>query len=324
MLYIDIEYYILGNNFQHERELKGLTRAYLAQKLCCSTQQIQQIEEGGSSSFYTEAQKLKTARKLAHYLEMSEDQAFLAKDSEILQEVKISSPPPTIKTASNEITLGSKVGFATILIVLSSFVIYQMGLPDQKGYELTLLKPNQNQNNNINSSLPISESIVQNNDPCSIDTKSTSIFKADHPSDAGNFVVFQSVEAQKICFIEGNGHQYVVEIPAGQKKIVGGIAPFQVLGSNLSNIEIYYQGFKLSHFNQQLNHVELREVSVENRPKTINMVAVSQPSDLLNTSEQDSTSMFFAKKAVIQQQGYGTSVLAETMPSITNSPSIEE
>ena len=38
MQYIDIEAYIIGENFKFERELKGYSRAQLAQKVCCSVQ----------------------------------------------------------------------------------------------------------------------------------------------------------------------------------------------------------------------------------------------------------------------------------------------
>jgi hypothetical protein len=40
MQQIDIESYIIGENFQQVRELQGKSRTYISQKLCCSKLQI--------------------------------------------------------------------------------------------------------------------------------------------------------------------------------------------------------------------------------------------------------------------------------------------
>ncbi len=73
---MDVDSYILGESFTRFREEKGFTQAYLAHQLCCSKLQVQEIEVGGQTSFYSETQKLNTAKKMAQFLGMGDEQAF--------------------------------------------------------------------------------------------------------------------------------------------------------------------------------------------------------------------------------------------------------
>ena len=67
-----IDSYIYGANFTKAREDKGLSRQNLAHQLCCSKSQIQEIEEGGQTSFYNDSQKLIAAKKMAKFLAMND------------------------------------------------------------------------------------------------------------------------------------------------------------------------------------------------------------------------------------------------------------
>jgi len=65
-----------GQSVRLKRETLGLAVTDLATLACLSTKQIKQIEEGGTSAFYSENVKLTAARKIAALLQMSEDQLF--------------------------------------------------------------------------------------------------------------------------------------------------------------------------------------------------------------------------------------------------------
>ena len=62
--------------FSQAREKLGLSIQDLALKACLSNRQIQQIENGEHSAFYSHAIKLTAAKKVALLLELSEQEAF--------------------------------------------------------------------------------------------------------------------------------------------------------------------------------------------------------------------------------------------------------
>ncbi len=65
-----------GQAVRLQRETLGWATTDLATLACLSTKQIKQIEEGGTSAFYSENVKLTAARKVAALLQMTEAQLF--------------------------------------------------------------------------------------------------------------------------------------------------------------------------------------------------------------------------------------------------------
>ena len=331
MQYIDIEAYIIGENFKFERELKGYSRAQLAQKVCCSVQQIQQIEDGGKSYFYTEAQKLKTAKKLAQFLEMSEEKAFLGIAPEIKNDLKVGNLPISEKPAFQGISLGGKLGFGVLSILILGFGMYELGMPDKNLYESTSVKSSQLANLVISEQIIKSDqdSIVQEtqnpeSDPCKIQVSSSTTFKSDKPSMAGNFVVLQSSSPHKICLVDGKGVKQVVEILPGTRKLVGGEGPFQLIGNQLNDIEIYYQGSKVASVGQGLQQIELKEIPFQNGIETIKTLVVSQNVENMNGSSQENTNLSIVKNTVNNENTFISTVTSEVKSNANISPTSDE
>jgi transcriptional regulator with XRE-family HTH domain len=67
---------INGNLLRLQRESRGWTLNDMAHRSCLSIKQVQQLEEGGSESFYSEAVKLTAAKKVASLLGLSAAQAM--------------------------------------------------------------------------------------------------------------------------------------------------------------------------------------------------------------------------------------------------------
>ncbi len=59
-----------GSRLASERQGRELDRAVVAKQLAMSIKQIQEIEEGGFSAFYSEDHKVWAARKYARFLEL--------------------------------------------------------------------------------------------------------------------------------------------------------------------------------------------------------------------------------------------------------------
>ena len=321
MQFIDIDTYIRGENFQFERELKHLSRAQLAQILCCSVLQIQQIEEGGKSSYYTESQKLKTARRLAHFLGMSEEKAFMGPSEEGSSIPKQESMEHNKKQVIQKTRLTSKIGFAMLMLILGGSILYEIFLTDRNLYELTLVKSSHL--NEAKLTPQKSEDLIVStptDNPCNIDVRASSTFKADTPNLDGNFVIFQSAQHHKICLIDGSGESQIVEIIPGLKKMISGKGPFQVLGHHLNDIEMYYQGLRVSNLTPNLNRVDLLEAPYQNRITSMNNGPTSQPINSINSSvQQNNDRLSLAKSSLDNEQVLGLNSVLET-DSLLSSP----
>jgi len=63
-----------GSQLRQSRDSLGWSQGELAARACLSVKQVRQLEEGGSSSFYSENVKLTAAKKVAQILGLSDDE----------------------------------------------------------------------------------------------------------------------------------------------------------------------------------------------------------------------------------------------------------
>ena len=105
------ERFINGELLRLRREERGWVLSDMALRACMSVKQIRQLEEGGTSAFYSEAVKLTAAKKAAAVLGLSEHEVFaLDADAEVPQvdepalsvpEVHVAAEPaPIAETAT--------------------------------------------------------------------------------------------------------------------------------------------------------------------------------------------------------------------------------
>ena len=88
------EHVINGELLRLRREERGWVLSDMALRSCMSVKQIRQLEEGGTSAFYSEAVKLTAAKKAASVLGLSEQEVFAheAQVSEVQQQVEQVEP----------------------------------------------------------------------------------------------------------------------------------------------------------------------------------------------------------------------------------------
>ena len=79
---------INGELLRLRRETRGWALSDLATRACMSIKQIRQLEEGGSSAFYSETVKWTSAKKVGSLLGMQPDEVFVQVAPEVV------SPPP--------------------------------------------------------------------------------------------------------------------------------------------------------------------------------------------------------------------------------------
>lgn len=98
---------INGELFRLRREAQGWVLNDMALRACLSVKQIKQLEEGGTSAFYSEAVKLTAAKKVGGLLGLSIDEIFVStadaeQDSQPLVDETSSEKPHIQPTIENE------------------------------------------------------------------------------------------------------------------------------------------------------------------------------------------------------------------------------
>ncbi len=93
---------INGDLLRMRREELGWALADLATRACLSKKQVKQIEEGGTSSFYSDNVKMTAAKKIGGILGLPEQSVFVVEEPEVVFEQFVSQDD-TLSPASNEL-----------------------------------------------------------------------------------------------------------------------------------------------------------------------------------------------------------------------------
>jgi transcriptional regulator with XRE-family HTH domain len=93
---------INGDLLRMRREELGWALADLATRACLSKKQVKQIEEGGTSSFYSDTVKMTAAKKIGGILGLPEQSVFVVEESEVVPEALVSQNH-TLPPTSNEV-----------------------------------------------------------------------------------------------------------------------------------------------------------------------------------------------------------------------------
>jgi transcriptional regulator with XRE-family HTH domain len=104
----DIPLTINGELLRLKRESHGWLISDMATRACMSTKQIRQLEEGGSSAFYSESVKFTSAKKVGGILGLTPDEVFgvpasepVTSSAEVAEETAVSNN--VVVTADNEV-----------------------------------------------------------------------------------------------------------------------------------------------------------------------------------------------------------------------------
>jgi hypothetical protein len=81
------------------------------------------------------------------------------------------------------------------------------------------------------------------------------------PSKAGDTVNIKTLIKQTLCFIDGSGKQLVIVLEANTAHAFKGVSPFTVLGQDLDNVEMFFQGWRVRLPNAGSKQVKLVEVN---------------------------------------------------------------
>jgi transcriptional regulator with XRE-family HTH domain len=87
-------------------------------------------------------------------------------------------------------------------------------------------------------------------------------YQSPNPSKVGDVVNIKTLIKQTICFVDGGGKQSVISMEANTANAFKGSAPFTVLGQDLDNVEMYFQGWRVRLPSSGSKQVKLIEVNL--------------------------------------------------------------
>ena len=82
------------------------------------------------------------------------------------------------------------------------------------------------------------------------------------PTKPGDTVNIKTLIKQTLCFIDGGGKQLVIALEANTAHAFKGVSPFTVLGQDLDNVEMFFQGWRVRLPNAGSKQVKLVEVNL--------------------------------------------------------------
>jgi transcriptional regulator with XRE-family HTH domain len=86
-------------------------------------------------------------------------------------------------------------------------------------------------------------------------------YQTPSPTKAGDTVNIKTLIKQTLCFIDGSGKQLVIALEANTAHAFKGVSPFTVLGQDLDNVEMFFQGWRVRLPNAGSKQVKLVEVN---------------------------------------------------------------
>jgi len=277
-----------GRQLKNLREAAGLEIVTLARQCNLSVSQIQQLEDGGDSSFYTPEIKFNSGKKLLRFLGAALDSPTPPPEltRPFLEPVQI--PLPSQKSASVRIRWDwHKLDlFVLILLLLAlmhfSFdpLSFERASPrtqraasaslasrdDASQGAATPVDPALPAKTSLAAQLPVQPlapvlpAVVTSAGPsCPVDGKEVAIMP-NQASKPGNYVHVEAAQASAVvCVRDASQKSTVLMLKPGASQSVYGQAPFHISSADWRAVRLFYQGHPVALPNEHVVHLVLTE-----------------------------------------------------------------
>ena len=282
------------------RERLGLSTEALALSACLSKKQIEQIENGERSAFYSAALKLRSAQKVAtilgleeaDYLEVeleaSPDPAEATLESASaatptlapLLEIE-KAPTPILKSGSAPTDLQIKDKQRKLFLYASVAAAFVFAIIHFGNDVVTVSAPVPTaplvaapaliKEVSIPAPEPTPVAMIEPNAKpaavisdvaCPKPENNPVMYKTSSPSKAGDMVYVQSLSQQVVCVIDAAGKEQSKTLEAGASYSFYGAPPFKLLTANLAQTEIFFQGLRVRPSNPEAKTLILEETKL--------------------------------------------------------------
>jgi cytoskeleton protein RodZ len=298
---------IRGEVIKKARESKGISIHQISKELCFSVKQIEQIESGERSHFYSLAIKVAATKKVADYLGLSYDDVFdfgpdlvqesqlAEKNAEVVKD-EISEEKPKEVPAVTPIVekipesierfdlsndepkpkrSNTKYIFFALFAVVAA-VILTIDFPSkEKIIEPPLAKmPTESLDTAPKKEEPVPAATTNpapvatttpavttaTNENCPAPDANQTTYRSPSPTKAGNMVYISSRIKQVVCVKDGTGKLEKRALDVNGSHSFFGKAPFVLMTTNLSQADIFFQGYRVRIDDPNASSVILEEV----------------------------------------------------------------
>lgn len=269
---------IQGDVLKQARERARLSEVDLANKLCLSKKSIIQLEEGGSSTFFSESHKISVAKRVIAILKLEENQVLIYPDQSNaiqatlpLEQQPVDEQPPVVSSKRHVLKAHEepKVSLddldSTIskerqermvrvkknAVSIALAVLVGAGLFTTKDAILDLVTPapkpapvEVKTEEQLAAEAAAAQAAQLALEPSCPNIQGVTIpeFRAIEPSKSGDFVFVQAKSKQTVCVTDATGKTTLQTIEAGANFNFTGKPPLTLYGADLSEVAAFYQG----------------------------------------------------------------------------------
>ena len=267
---------IQGHLLKVAREKAGLTEAEVALKLCLSKKSVIQLEEGGTSTFFSEPHKVSVAKRVIALFNLDENQVLVMPEPQQNQQPDLPFDEPVAKASASAVKVSEKIVIQDppkiSLDDLSSGEVAPMGQKQERspraavslalvvmvgvGFYFTqdailglfasdskpVVTEVKNEEVPPPEPAPAVMPPVAATPACPKVEGAVPEVRVFEPVKVGNFVFVQAKVKQTVCVADGSGKTNMQVLEAGSNFNFIGNAPFTVSSEDLSQIAIFYQG----------------------------------------------------------------------------------
>jgi hypothetical protein len=266
------------------REAAGMDLVVLARIACLSVAQVQALERDGDENFfYSDAIKRQAYKRVLMVLgaepptvEMPEalhdvDKVAEAHRSTLAQIVAMSEQPAMSRSNFEWVRAGlsslqaHKQLLSALLLLTVAIVWFVLRSPQISVQAVpapqTFLPPTAPAPAPAPPASVTDVPVVSSVGACAYSNEPMSELTSFVARKEGRYVYLVSTTDTEVCVVDGNKEATRLQFKAGEDRSVHGIPPWQVSGSNLQKIQIYFQGGRVS-LPDNASRVKLVEVPV--------------------------------------------------------------
>lgn len=277
-----------SNKLRDAREKAGFDLFTFARENSLSTAQLCELEQGGSSYFYTPTIKYSVGKKLLNSLgiktdcemsdETSQDQVnpvSSIKESVLEESTQLLQPSTRVAhfKSSKPILFAITLGALCIAVAFVYYPIFKTQsnvTPINATHQNVQLEKFNESNNQVSATQPITvaEPVVQNHkielaaNEC-IWSQNIPNLSAQNPSKDGNYVYLVATKEVVVCIKDNTNKVSIVNLKANETQNIVGVSPLTLQSKDLDSLNIFFQGSKVQLPSKNTTEVKLVAIPVQ-------------------------------------------------------------
>ena len=253
-----------GRQLKVLREAAGLEIITLARKNNLSVSQVEQLENGGDSSFYTQEIKFNSGRKLLRALgaEIGQPEAHFEMTPPLLEPVQ--QLLPAEKSAVRRFKWHWHKMDLIVLVMLMLALLHftfqpQMSDRPSPRTQRTAHASEASRVASAPSAAPVLPAVISLEGPSCPAKGKEVVATSTQASKPGNYVHVVAQAFAVVCVTDASQKSSVLSLKPGAAQSVYGQAPFRISSAELRAVRLFYQGHPVAMPNEHFVNLVLNE-----------------------------------------------------------------